>query len=92
MDVQEAAKAAKHFVAEVFADEEPTNIGLEEIEFDDKSSVWNVTVAFSRPWNSMKTALSSITGEPVAKRAYKIVTIKNADGSLVSIRRGDLVS
>lgn len=89
MDVQEAAKVAKNFVEQVFSDEEPTNIGLEEIEFDERSDAWDVTVAFSRPWNSVKTALSSITGEPLAKRAYKVVRIKNSDGSLIGIRRSN---
>ena len=27
------------------------NVGLEEIDFDDSSKNWSVTVGFSRPWD-----------------------------------------
>lgn len=91
MNVQEAATKAKRYVEDVFKDEEPTNIGLEEVEFDKSAGEWSVTVAFSRPWNSVKSSLSAITGEPIPKRAYKIVRLRNDDGELISIKRRDLL-
>lgn len=91
MEVQEAAKRAKQYVEDVFGEENPSHIGLEEIEFDESSDVWNVTVAFSRPWNTVKTALGTITGEPLPKRAYKIVSLRNADGRLIGIKRRGLL-
>lgn len=91
MEVQDAVKLAKKYVADVFRDEEPTNIGLEEIEFDDKDSSWNVTIGFSRPWNSVKTSLAAITGETTKKRAYKIVRIRDDDGRMIAIKRRDVI-
>lgn len=91
MNAQEAAQKAKEHVDTVFAAENFFNLGLEEIEFDEATDTWNVTVAFSRPWNSLKTSLSAITGEPQAKRAYKIVKMRSSDGELISIKRRDLL-
>jgi hypothetical protein len=39
VDVKEAVKLAKEHVLELFDDEKLTNLGLEEVEFDDRSSV-----------------------------------------------------
>src|SRR5690606_20179899 len=44
VEVQEAIRRAKEYVLDVFRDEEPTNVGLEEVEFDDRDNVWNVTI------------------------------------------------
>src|SRR5215468_4738377 len=63
MDVREAVKQAKSWIQDVMADERPEHIGLEEVEFDDTARVWKITLGFSRPWNSTKSALSTLTGE-----------------------------
>ena len=44
MDVKEAVLTAKRYVADVFADEGIADIGLEEVEFDEASDVWMVTI------------------------------------------------
>ena len=51
MDVKEAAKLAKEYVADLFAEEEIGNVGLEEIELAADRRYWEVTVGFSRPWD-----------------------------------------
>ena len=51
MDVKEAAQTAKAYVAELFAGEQITNLGLEEAEFDRLSNTWKITIGFSRPWD-----------------------------------------
>jgi len=66
MDVKEAVKAAKDWLVYVMADELPANVGLEGVEFDEPKGVWNITLGFSRPWNSYRNALSF--GEPIQKR------------------------
>ena len=91
MDVKEAVKAAKGYVADLFADEGLTNLGLEEIERDDRTGIWRVTVGFSRPWNTVRTALTALSGEAAPKRAFRVVSIK-ADGTVVSVKRRDVVS
>lgn len=93
MEVQEAIKLAKRYVLDVFADEEPTNVGLEEVEFDDSDGVWNVTIGFSRPWNSTKSVMATLAGEqPPKKRAYKVVRLRNTDGKMIGIKRREIIS
>lgn len=91
MDVKEAVKTAKSYVAELFAEESLTNLGLEEIERDERSGSWRVTVGFSRPWNTARNAFSALSGDPAPKRAFRVVSIK-ADGTVVSVKRRDVVS
>ena len=50
MDVKEAARMAKDYLANVFSEEEITHIGLQEVDFDEVSKTWKVTVGFFRPW------------------------------------------
>ncbi len=42
---------AVNYVSELFEHEKISNLGLEEIEFDDRAGEWLVTVGFSRPWD-----------------------------------------
>ena len=89
MDVQQVVRLAKGYVADVFQDEEPVNIGVEEIEFDDSDDAWNVTIGFSRPWNtSPRNALSPILGDGGGlRRSYKVVRIKDDDGRMIAIKQ-----
>jgi hypothetical protein len=52
MNVTEAVAAAKKYIGELFAQEGISNLGLEEIEFDEHAGEWRVTVGFSRPWDA----------------------------------------
>jgi len=93
MEVQEAIRLAKDYVTNVFQDEDPTNVGLEEVEFDETDQIWNVTIGFSRPWNSTKSLLANISGEALPKkRAYKVVRIRDNDGKMVAIKRRDTIT
>jgi hypothetical protein len=87
MDVKEAVKRAKSYVAELFAEENLTSLGLEEIEHDDASGAWNVTVGFSRPWNTTRNALTALTGDPAVRRVYRIVKMRDSDGEVLSVKR-----
>jgi len=80
MDVREAVKSAKDWVLDVMKDEHPVNLGLEEVEFDDTKQTWKITLGFSRPWNSTKNALSTLTGEATPRRAYRTVLVDDRDG------------
>ena len=51
MNMKEAARTAKEYVADLYAGEEITDIGLEEVEFNDRLNDWVVTIGFSRPWD-----------------------------------------
>jgi hypothetical protein len=94
MNAREAAAVAKKYVKEILADEEPTDVGLEEIEFDDTKGAWNITIGFSRPWNSPRKGLAQIGAHPLSdlsesyrKRAYRIIQIKDADQEVISMKK-----
>ena len=48
MDVKEAVRTAITHVADVYSEEGISHIGLEEVEYDEINSQWNVTVGFAR--------------------------------------------
>ena len=56
MDVKEAVRTAKNYVAELFTDETIGDVGLEEVVFNDTSNNWEITIGFSQtvaerlPW------------------------------------------
>ena len=50
MEIKEAVAEAKKCVQELFVQESISNLGLKEVEFDDATGVWSITIGFSRPW------------------------------------------
>ncbi|MCU7809972.1 MAG: hypothetical protein KZQ77_01875 [Candidatus Thiodiazotropha sp. (ex Notomyrtea botanica)] len=86
MDVKSAVKIATSYVLDLFKDEDVSNVGLEEVEFDPAESVWVVTIGFSRPWDYPKNALASFTGETRPSRSYKVITIMDNSEQVVSIK------
>ena len=81
MDVKEAAKLAKDYIANLFADEGITNVGLEEIVRKSPDNVWEVTVGFSRPWDH--GGLSTImVGQTGLRRSYKLLRIDDGTGDV----------
>ena len=90
MDVKEAVAAAKKYIAELFAQENITRLGLEEVEFDEQEGEWRVTVGFSRPWDA-PSALLSITQQLNSPRSYKVVRISDA-GAALSVKNREGVS
>lgn len=90
MMVKEAVIIAKDWVKDMLSDENVTNIGLEEVDRDEDEGVWNITIGFSRPWNSPRpNALSALTDQPALKRAYRVITVREPDGDVISMRKRD---
>ena len=87
MEVKEAVRAAKNWALDVMGDETLANLGLEEVEFDDNAKVWKITLGFSRPWNSNRNALSTLTGEALPRRAYRTFLVKDVDGTVTGMKR-----
>jgi hypothetical protein len=89
MDVKEAIAAAKKYVNEVYADEQVTNLGLEEVEHSPGAGSWEITLAFSRPWNTPRTRaqeiLENLGGVSSLKTSYKVITIAD-DGTVLSMK------
>ena len=87
MDVKEAAKLAKDYIADLFSEEGIGNVGLEEIESSrgPDSNLWIVTVGFSRPWD--QGGLATITlGQRGLRRSYKVLRIDDKTGNVESVK------
>jgi hypothetical protein len=87
MDVKQAVAAAKNYVAELFAQEGISNLGLEEVEFDEQAGEWRVTIGFSRPWDTI-TGWAALGVQPQTnpRRSYKVVRVSDATGAAKSVR------
>jgi hypothetical protein len=77
MDVKQAVKTAKDWIRNVLGEEGVTNVGLEEVNFDDEKHSWLITIGFSRPWNSTRNAFTAISGEPVLDAGYEAVNFNH---------------
>ena len=90
MDVREAARTAKTYIADVFAEEDIDEVGLEEVDFDDRSNLWKITISFLRPrgqTNRFQAAASGYpAGTPNMRRSFKVVNIDDGSGSVVSVK------
>jgi hypothetical protein len=89
MDVKMAIAEAKKYLHEVYADEQVTNLGLEEVEHDPASGTWAITLSFSRPWNTPRTlaqeVLENLGAVSSLKRSCKVVTLAD-DGAILSMK------
>lgn len=90
MDVKGAVVAAKKWVTDVYQSEGITNVGLEEIVLEPSDGVWQITIGFNRLWNSLRDSMDVLKGESTGKRIYKIVTVKENDGTVVSIKNREV--
>ena len=80
MDVRGAVQRAREFVEDLLQDEGITDVGLEEVVFDDESNEWKVTIGFSRPWDLQRSVL-----EDAPSRSYKVIRIDNGGGAVKSL-------
>ncbi|MGX9727141.1 MAG: hypothetical protein ACTFAK_07430 [Candidatus Electronema sp. VV] len=90
MDVKEAVKLAKKHVLDLFADENITNLGLEEVEYNEIGREWIVTLGFSRPWDEPRNTLASLAQASTPHRSYKIVRINNQSESVRCIKNREV--
>ena len=91
MNVKEAVKLAKEHVLDLFADENITNLGLEEVERDEQG-YWIVTLGFSRPWDERCSALASLTQANLPHRSYKIVRIDDKAEQVKGVKHREVPS
>ena len=89
MDVKEAIATAKAYVKDIYADEELTNLGLEEVDHVLQAGNWVITLGFSRPWNTPRTRaqeiLENLGAASPLRRSYKVITIAE-DGTVLSMK------
>jgi hypothetical protein len=89
MDAKQAIAAAKAYLSDIYADEQVTNLGLEEIEHLPMDGGWLITLGFSRPWNTPRTraqeVLENLGAVSSLKRSYKIISMAE-DGTVISMK------
>ena len=90
LDVQDAIKRARNIVGEIFKDEPIADIGLEEVEHDVDG--WKIAIGFNRIWKTQPSGLAGMLYSPGFQRSFKVVTISDADGTLVSIKNREPAS
>ena len=94
MDVREAVAVAKGYLTNLYTDEAIEHLGLEEVEFDECSDTWRVTLGFSRPWDRaplperhpLAPALAHSMAPSPLRRAYKEIRISDEDGRVESLK------
>jgi hypothetical protein len=86
MDVKQAVAKAKDYVQELFGDEQISNVGLEEVEFDDSAKTWKITIGFNRPWDEPRNVFGAIAQANRPTRSYKVVLINGFNGEALSVR------
>ena len=85
MDVKEAVGTARAYVIDLFADEQITDVGLEEVRLDHDADAWRITIGFSRPWDLENNPTSAMCEKPKG-RSYKVVAIDDKTGRVESLK------
>ena len=84
MGVKEAAHAAKEYLVDLLSEEQITNVGIEEVEFENRAQDWKITIGFSRPWDQKNAVLNAL-GDRHPARSYKVIRISDNDGQVKSV-------
>jgi len=84
MDMKEAVKVAKDYIQQLLVDEKISDLGLEEIEQNPRSGTWNITLGFSRPWDSRNNI--ALLGGAAPRRTYWTLQVRESDGEVLSVR------
>ena len=84
MDVKEAVRTAKAYLADLYEDEHIMHVGLEEVVFKSGPPRWEVTIGFSRSWD-LKGPVVAGLADGRHTRSYKVVRINNLRDSVESI-------
>lgn len=88
IDMKTAVRAARQFAVDLYESEPLPNLALEEIDFNESSHQWQVTLGFDSPHKiKRKTNGPSLfpTIEEESQREYKQFNIDAEDGHLVSM-------
>ncbi len=92
MDVKAAVKLAKEHVLDLFAEENISNLGLEEVQRDSEHGCWLVTLGFSRPWDEPRNTLASLAQSNLPHRSYKIVYIDDKAEQVKGVKNREATS
>ncbi len=87
MKVKDAVLKAILYTKDIFESENISNLGLEEVVFDDSKNEWVVTIGFSRPWDYPASEMFPGLNQPGnPRRSFKIVRINDVSGEVVAVK------
>src|SRR5438067_1615220 len=94
IDLKQAIRVAKAQVADMLEGESYSQLGLEEVKYDDRNDEWLITLGLNHPWNIEKEARGSIAyGLPTSitrqLRSYKKIRIDGKTGRFISMEGHD---
>jgi hypothetical protein len=78
IDVKQAADIASQYLLSLFADKNPTNVQLEEVELSEDEKYWLITLSFME-----QSPLSPIIPR---KKSYKLFKINADTGQVQSMK------
>lgn len=85
MQVEEAIASAKSFFEKVFAQEQISQVRLEEVEYDDAENSWLVTLSAVQP-SAVVDRWSAMAEKSGHQRSYKTVKIDDGGSRLPSVK------
>ena len=93
IDIKEAIRTAKTVVSDLLEGEAFSQLGLEEVQYDDRSNEWQITLGYNRPWDiekQLQTAGSVLYGGmPTTTtrqvRTFKKIKIDGKTGRFISM-------
>lgn len=84
MEVKDAVEAAKSYVAEMFVAETVSDVLLEEVRFEELPGEWAITIGFRRR-GAEPVVIDSAVGSLRTDRSFKVVRVRDRDGSILSM-------
>lgn len=85
MEVKEAVRIAKSYLADLYDDEGIINVGLEEVEFDEPSDTWRITLGFSHEKFTKISLVPTMIGDRRLNRSYKVIRVRDDNGKVMSL-------
>jgi hypothetical protein len=87
VNVKEAVSLAEQYVQDIYAQEQLEAGGLEEVEFNEPSHEWRVTIGFSRPWQKQLNFFTKSINE---MRSYKVISISDETQQVISLKNRNI--
>ncbi len=92
IDVKQAVKSAREQATLFFEEEDIKNLMLEEVEYDDNSDIWLITLGYDSPNTVKRRSGPNIyqTIQEEVKRVYKIFNLNGETGKFISMKIRDV--
>jgi len=84
LTLKDAVKHAKDFIADLYRDDQVTDLMLEEIRLSSDKREWQVTIGFTPPW--MHRGVGAVLDPHPARRTYKMVNVDAETGEVRDLR------